>query len=142
MDLTHVPCCCELVGLADKTLEMVVDYLKVRVQFNRPIGVFQALQHRCADIMVQNELAKSLAYYACYAVEKNLPQGPVALAMAQAYCSEAAKHTVSDGVQLFGGIGFTWEHDIHLYQRRILSLSMNMGTAEAQREKVAKAFLD
>ena len=142
LDLTHVPVCCELVGIADKTLEMVVDYLKVRVQFNRPIGVFQALQHRCADLMVHNELAKSLSYYACYAVEKNLPDAPVALAMAQAYCAETAKHTVSDAVQLFGGIGFTWEHDLHLYQRRALSLSLNMGTLEEHREKVAKAYLD
>jgi alkylation response protein AidB-like acyl-CoA dehydrogenase len=140
-ELTHVPFCCELVGLADKTLEMVVEYLKVRVQFDRPIGVFQALQHRCADLMVGIELGKSLAYYACYASEKNLPDAPVALAMAQAYCSEMAQHTVSDGIQLFGGIGFTWEHDIHLYQRRAISLSLNMGTAEEHRETVAKAFL-
>jgi len=142
MELTHVPCCCELVGLADKTLEMVVDYLKIRVQFNRPIGVFQALQHRCADIMVHNEMAKSLAYYACYAIEKNLPDAPVSLSMAQAYCSETAKEAVSDGIQLFGGIGFTWEHDLHLYQRRALSLSLNMGTVEDHRENVARAFLD
>lgn len=142
MELTHVPCCCELVGLAEKTLEMVLDYLKIRVQFNRPIGVFQALQHRCADIMVHNELAKSLAYYSCYAVEKNLPDAPVSLSMAQAYCSETAKESISDGIQLFGGIGFTWEHDIHLYQRRALSLSFNMGTVEDHRENVARAFLD
>jgi alkylation response protein AidB-like acyl-CoA dehydrogenase len=142
MEMTHVPQCCELVGLAEKTLEMVTEYLKIRVQFNKPIGVFQALQHRCADIMVHNELAKSLAYYACYSVETNKPDAAVALAMAQAYCSETAKHTVSDGIQLFGGIGFTWEHDIHLYQRRVLSLSFNMGTLEEQRERVARAFLD
>ena len=140
-ELTHVSFCCELVGLAEKTLEMVVDYLKVRVQFDRPIGVFQALQHRCADLMVGIELGKSLAYYACYACEKNLPDAPVALAMAQAYCSEMAQHTVSDGIQLFGGIGFTWEHDIHLFQRRAISLSLNMGTTEEHREKVAKAFI-
>jgi alkylation response protein AidB-like acyl-CoA dehydrogenase len=140
-EVTHVPCCCELVGLAEKTLEMVVEYLKVRVQFDRPIGLFQALQHRCADLMVGIELGKSLAYYACYATEKNLPDAPVALAMAQAYCSEMARHTVSDGIQLFGGIGFTWEHDIHLYQRRAISLSLNMGTVEEHREKVAKAFM-
>jgi alkylation response protein AidB-like acyl-CoA dehydrogenase len=142
LELTRVPECCELVGLADKALEMVVDYLKIRVQFGRPIGIFQALQHRCADIMVHNEMAKSLAYYACYAVEKNLPDAPVALAMAQAYCSETARHTLSDTIQLFGGIGFTWEHDIHLYQRRVLSLSFNMGSVEEQREQVARAFLD
>jgi len=142
LELTWVPCCCELVGLADRTLEMVVDYLKVRVQFDRPIGSFQALQHRCADIMVHNELAKSLAYYACYAVEKDLPDAGVALAMAQAACSENARNTVSDGIQLLGGIGFSWEHDIHLYQRRALSLSLNMGSVEEHREKVAAAFLD
>jgi alkylation response protein AidB-like acyl-CoA dehydrogenase len=140
-ELTHVSFCCELVGLAEKVLEMVVDYLKVRVQFDRPIGVFQALQHRCADLLVGIELAKSLAYYACYAAEKNLPDAPVALAMAQAYCSEMAQHTTSDGVQLFGGIGFTWEHDLHLYQRRAISLALNMGTVEEHREKVARAFM-
>jgi len=140
-ELTHVPFCCELVGLAEKALEMVVDYLKVRVQFDRPIGIFQALQHRCADLMVGVELGKSLAYYACYATEKNLPDAPVALAMAQAYCSEMAQHTMSDCIQLFGGIGFTWEHDLHLYQRRTISLAMNMGTTEEHREKVAKAFM-
>ena len=141
-EMTRVPQCCELVGLADKALEMTVEYLKIRVQFNRPIGVFQALQHRCADIMVHNEMAKSLAYYACYAIEKNLPDAPVSLSMAQAYCSETAKEAVSDGIQLFGGIGFTWEHDLHLYQRRALSLSLNMGTVEDHRENVARAFLD
>jgi len=141
MELTHVPVCCELVGLAEKALEMVVDYLKVRVQFDRPIGVFQALQHRCADLMVGIELGKSLAYYACYASEKNLPDAPVALAMAQAYCSEMAQHTMSDCVQLFGGIGFTWEHDLHLYKRRAISLALNMGTTEEHREKVAKAYM-
>ena len=140
-ELTHVPVCCELVGLAEKALEMVVEYLKVRVQFDRPIGVFQALQHRCADLMVGVELGKSLAYYACYATEKNLPDAPVALAMAQAYCSEMAQHTMSDCVQLFGGIGFTWEHDLHLYKRRAISLALNMGTTEEHREKVAKAYM-
>ena len=140
-ELTHVPACCELVGLAERILEMVVEYLKVRVQFDRPIGVFQALQHRCADLMVGVEMGKSLAYYACYATEKDLPDAPVALAMAQAYCSEMAQHTMSDGTQLFGGIGFTWEHDLHLYQRRTISLAMNMGTTEEHREKVAKAFM-
>lgn len=139
---THVPYCCELVGLAERTLEMVVEYLGVRVQFDRPIGTFQALQHRCADIMVHNELAKSLAYYACYAVEKDLPDASVALAMAQSYCSESTTSTISDGIQLFGGIGFTWEHDIHLYQRRALSLSLNMGGIQHHRERVAAAFLD
>jgi len=142
LDLTWVPCCCEMVGLADRTLEIVVEYLKVRVQFDRPIGSFQSLQHRCADIMVHNELAKSLSYYACYAVEKNLPDAPVALAMAQAYCSETARSALSDGIQLLGGIGFTWEHDIHLYQRRAISLGLNMGPVEEHREKVASAFLD
>ncbi len=141
VELTHVPVCCELVGLAEKALEMVVEYLKVRVQFDRPIGVFQALQHRCADLMVGVELAKSLAYYACYTTEKGLPDGPVALAMAQAYCSEMARHTMSEGVQLFGGIGFTWEHDLHLYQRRAISLSLNMGTTEEHRERVAQAYM-
>ena len=140
-ELTHVPVCCELVGLAEKALEMVVEYLKVRVQFDRPIGIFQALQHRCADLMVGVELGKSLAYYSCYATEKNLPDAPVALAMAQAYCSDMAQHTMSDCVQLFGGIGFTWEHDLHLYKRRAISLALNMGTTEEHREKVAKAFM-
>ncbi len=141
MELTHVPMCCELVGLAEKALEMVVEYLKVRVQFDRPIGTFQALQHRCADLMVGMELGKSLAYYACYASEKDLPDAPVALAMAQAYCSEMARHTMSEGIQLFGGIGFTWEHDLHLYQRRAISLSLNMGSTEEHRERVAEAFM-
>ena len=141
LELTHVPVCCELVGLAEKALEMVVEYLKVRVQFDRPIGIFQALQHRCADLMVGIELGKSLAYYACYAIEKNLPDAPVVLAMAQAYCSEMAQHTMSDSVQLFGGIGFTWEHDLHLYKRRAISLALNMGTTEEHREKVAEAFI-
>jgi len=142
MELTHVAYCCELVGLAEAALEMVVEYLKIRVQFGKAIGTFQALQHRCADMMVHNEMAKSLSYYACYAVEKNLPEASVALAMAAAYCSETAKSTISDCIQLFGGIGFTWEHDIHLYQRRAISLALNMGTIQEHREKIAKAFLD
>ncbi|CCK29380.1 pimeloyl-CoA dehydrogenase, small subunit [Streptomyces davaonensis JCM 4913] len=107
---------CEAVGAADRALELTVDYAKQREQFGRPIGSFQAVKHRLADVYVQVQAARSAAYYAAWAVE-GLPQDRIgALALAQAL--EALRSAAGEAIQLHGGIGFTWEHDVQLYFKR------------------------
>src|SRR5207253_83433 len=83
-----------------------------REQFGRPIGSFQAIQHKCANMLVEVESSKSATYYAAWAVANDVPEAPLAAAMAKAYCSDAYRHTAGEGIQIHGGIGFTWEHDM------------------------------
>src|SRR3989454_5511456 len=128
----------EMVGGAQKVLEMSVDYAKVRVQFGRPIGSFQAIKHKCADMLLEVESSKSATYYAAWAVANDVPEGPLAAAMAKAYCSDAYRHTAGEGIQIHGGIGFTWEHDMHIYFKRAKSSEVTFGDATWNREIVAQ----
>ncbi|MFQ5478061.1 MAG: acyl-CoA dehydrogenase family protein [Candidatus Binatia bacterium] len=127
----------EMCGGAAAALEMTVDYLKVRKQFDRPIGSFQALQHRCADMKVLLENARSLTYYANWAIDESPPDAPMAAAMAKAYCSEACSRIVADAIQLHGGIGFTWEHDLQLFFKRAKASEVCYGDALWNRQQVA-----
>src|SRR5437763_1363231 len=106
------------VGGAQKELEMSVEYAKVRVQFGRPIGSFQAIKHKCADMLLEVESAKSAAYYAAWAIADDTDEVPVVVSLAKAYCSDAFASAATETIQIHGGIGFTWEHDAHLYYRR------------------------
>jgi alkylation response protein AidB-like acyl-CoA dehydrogenase len=108
----------EQVGGAQKCLEMSVDYAKVRIQFGRPIGSFQAIKHKCADMLVQVESAKSAAYYAGWAASERNDELPIVAPLAKSYCSDAYFFCASENIQVHGGIGFTWEHDAHLYFKR------------------------
>ncbi|MEX0826270.1 MAG: acyl-CoA dehydrogenase family protein [Acidimicrobiia bacterium] len=108
----------EQVGGAQKCLEMSVQYAKDRVQFGRPIGSFQAIKHKCADMLVDVESAKSAAYYAGWAVTADDAEAKIVGPLAKSYCSEAYFHCASENIQIHGGIGFTWEHDAHLYFKR------------------------
>jgi len=128
----------QAVGGAGRALEMAVDYAKVRHQFGKPIGSFQAVKHKCADMMVQHETTRSGAYYAAWAVEARNRETRAAVAMAKAYASEMGKNVTGDAIQIHGGIGFTWEHDIHLYYRRALANEGAFGAAPLHREAVAK----
>jgi len=138
MDRGKVALCAEMCGGAQKVLEMSVEYAKVREQFGRPIGSFQAIQHKCANMLVEVESAKSATYYAAWAVANDVAEAPLAAAMAKAYCSDAYRHTAGEGIQVHGGIGFTWEHDMHLYFKRAKSSEVTFGDATWNRELVAQ----
>ena len=131
----------ELVGVGQRALEMAVAYASERTQFGRPIGSFQAIKHKCVDMMVAVETARSLAYYAAWAVSEDAPEAAHAAAMAKAYCGEMAKTVTSEAIQVHGGIGFTWEHDLHLYYRRALAADAAFGAAPAHRETIVRALL-
>lgn len=138
LDRGKVALCAEMCGGAQKVLDMCVEYAKVREQFGRPIGSFQAIQHKCANMLVEVESAKSATYYAGWAVANDVPEARLAAAMAKAYCSDAYRHTAGEGIQVHGGIGFTWEHDMHLYFKRAKSSEVTFGDATWNRELVAQ----
>jgi alkylation response protein AidB-like acyl-CoA dehydrogenase len=128
----------EMVGGAQKVLEMSVEYAKVRVQFGRPIGSFQAIKHKCADMLLEVESGKSAAYYAAWAAAEDNDELPVAASLAKAYCSDAYFHASAENIQIHGGIGFTWEHDAHLYFKRAKSSEILLGDATYHRELLAQ----
>ncbi len=138
LNIATVALCAEMVGGAQRVLDMSVNYAKERVQFGRPIGSFQAIKHKCAEMMLQVESAKSAAYYAAWAVEEDVPEAPLAVSMAKAYCSDAYRNTAGEGIQVHGGIGFTWEHDMHLYFKRAKFAEFTFGDATYHRELVAQ----
>lgn len=131
----------EMVGTAQKALDIAVEYAKTRVQFGKPIGSFQAVKHKCVDMMVAVENSRSLTYYASWTVDERVPEAQTAVPMAKAYASDMAKTVTSEAIQVHGGIGFTWEHDMHLYHRRALAGEANLGNAPIHRETVAKSLL-
>jgi alkylation response protein AidB-like acyl-CoA dehydrogenase len=142
VDRAKVALCAEMCGGAQKVLEMSVEYAKVREQFGKPIGSFQGIQHKCANMMVQVESAKSATYYAAWAVANDVPEAHLAACMAKAYCSDAYRLVSGDGIQIHGGIGFTWEHDMHLYFKRAKGSEVTFGDATWNRELVAQEVLD
>jgi alkylation response protein AidB-like acyl-CoA dehydrogenase len=128
----------EMVGGAQRVLDMSVEYAKVRVQFGRPIGSFQAIKHKCADMLLEVESGKSAAYYAAWAAAEDSDELPVAASLAKAYCSDAYFHAAAENIQIHGGIGFTWEHDAHLYFKRAKSSEILLGDATYHRELLAQ----
>jgi len=130
----------EATGIAQKVLELAVEYAKTREQFGKPIGVYQAVSHRLADTYVETELARSLAYWAAWCVAESDPQAELAVAAAKAYCGDAAVAACERSIQVHGGIGFTWEHVLHEYYKRALSIQAYGGYARVHRATIA-AFL-
>jgi alkylation response protein AidB-like acyl-CoA dehydrogenase len=138
LDLALVALTAEQVGGAQRCLDMAVDYAKIRMQFGRPIGSFQAIKHKCAEMLIEVESAKSAAYHAAgSAVESTSDELGVAAAVAKAYCSEAYFQVAAETIQVHGGIGFTWEHDAHLYFRRAKSSQLLLGDEHYHRERFA-----
>jgi len=133
-----VALCAEMCGGAQRVLEMTTEYAKIRVAFGKPIGAYQGVKHRAADMLVDVENAKSLTYYAAWAVDENVAEAALAASMAKAYASDAYRKVAGAGIQLHGGIGFTWEHDLHLYFKRAKSSEFTFGDATYHREKVAQ----
>jgi alkylation response protein AidB-like acyl-CoA dehydrogenase len=138
LDRAAVGLCAEMCGGAQRLLDMCTEYAKVRVAFGKPIGAYQAIKHKCADLLVLVENAKSITYYAAWAVDSSPAEVPLAAAMAKAYVSDAFRRAAADAIQIHGGIGFTWEHDAHLYFKRAKSSEMLLGDATLHRERVAQ----
>jgi alkylation response protein AidB-like acyl-CoA dehydrogenase len=134
--------CAEMVGGMQWVLDTTVEYAKTRQQFGRAIGSFQAVQHQCADMLLMTESARSAAYYAAWALTEGDPAASLAVSIAKAYCSDAFREVGNRGVQVHGGIGFTWEHDLQLYYKRCKSSETLFGDATYHRERIARRVLD
>ncbi len=132
--------CAEMVGGAQKVLEDSVEYAKTRQQFGKPIGIYQAVSHRLADMLLEVESAKSVTYYAAWAVDADAPDRSLACSIAKAYTSDAYRHATGGGIQVHGGIGFTWEHDMHLYFKRSKASEVTLGDPTYHRELVAQSL--
>lgn len=127
----------EQLGVADRCLKMTVEYVKGRYQFARPVGSFQGLKHRLADLWVAITQARAVARYAAACVATDDPDADVAVAVAGAHCSAVAVRAAEECVQMHGGIGFTWEHPAHLYLKRAKSTSIALGTPDRHRATLA-----
>jgi alkylation response protein AidB-like acyl-CoA dehydrogenase len=141
--LTVAALAAEQVGGAQRCLEMATDFAKTRLQFGRPIGSYQAIKHKCADMLVAVEFAKSAAYAACFAAADGDADGAELLesaALAKAYCSEAYYRVAAENIQIHGGMGFTWEHPAHLYFKRAKASDLLFGDAAHHRDKLAECL--
>jgi alkylation response protein AidB-like acyl-CoA dehydrogenase len=127
-------------GAAWQLVRTTTEYAKTRQQFGKPIGIYQAVSHRVADMLVLTESSKSATYYSAWAVEADAPDRALAASMAKAYVSDAYRKVTGDGIQVHGGIGFTWEHDVQLYFKRAKSSEVTLGDATYHRELVAQAL--
>jgi alkylation response protein AidB-like acyl-CoA dehydrogenase len=138
VDAGAVAIAAELVGIAQRALEIGVEYAKEREQFDRPIGAYQAVSHRLADMLWAVEEARSLTYYAAWTADAEPESLPLAASMAKARASDAATQVTHDAIQTLGGIGFTWEHDIHFFLKRATVGAQLLGSPGAHRERVAE----
>jgi alkylation response protein AidB-like acyl-CoA dehydrogenase len=132
--------CAEMIGGTQKVLEESTEYAKTRHQFGKPIGIYQAVSHKLADMLVLSESGRSATYYAAWTVEADAADRSLASSMAKAYVSDAYRKVAGDGIQVHGGIGFTWEHDMHLYFKRAKASEVTLGDATYHRELVAQAL--
>jgi alkylation response protein AidB-like acyl-CoA dehydrogenase len=130
----------EMVGGSQHVLDASVEYAKTRQQFGKPIGIYQAVSHKLADMLMETESARSATYYAAWAVDADAPDRSLAVSMAKAYTSDAFRRASGNGIQVHGGIGFTWEHDMHLYFKRAKASEVTLGDATYHRELVAQAL--
>lgn len=140
LDLAAIALAAEQVGGAQRVLEIAVGYAKIREQFGRPIGSFQAIKHKCANMLMEIEAAKSAAYYAGWAAAGDDPELPVLASVAKAYCSDAYVHAAAENIQIHGGIGFTWEHPAHLYFKRAKSSELFLGAPDYHRERLLQGI--
>jgi alkylation response protein AidB-like acyl-CoA dehydrogenase len=143
LDIATVALCAEMLGGMQWILETSVEYAKKREQFGRVIGSFQAVQHQLADMLLLTESTKSAVYYAAWALSnEDAERASCAVSVAKAYCSDAYREVANRGVQVHGGIGFTWEHDLQLYYKRAKSSETLFGDANFHRERVAEFYVD
>jgi alkylation response protein AidB-like acyl-CoA dehydrogenase len=137
LDVAAVALAAEQLGGAQRALDMAVQYARVRQQFGRPIGSFQAIKHRCADLLLEVESLRSAVGYAAAAVAAGSTEVPVLAPLLKAYASEVYSHVAGENIQIHGGIGFTWEHDAHLYLKRAKASELFLGDASYHRERLA-----
>lgn len=142
LDVATVALAAELVGGMQRSLDITVEYAKTRKQFGKPIGIFQAVQHQCADMYLETESARSAVYYAAWALQENAPDAAAAVSIAKIYASDAARTVGNRGIQVHGGMGFTWENDLHLYYRRAKASETFLGDATFHRERLARLVID
>ncbi len=141
-DIATAALVAEMVGGMQRTLDLAVEYAKMRKQFGKPIGMFQAVQHHCADMYLETESSRSSAYYAAWALEENAPDAATAVSIAKMYASDAARTVGNRGIQVHAGMGFTWENDVHLYYRRAKASETAFGDATFHRERIARLVID
>jgi alkylation response protein AidB-like acyl-CoA dehydrogenase len=127
-----------MLGAARRCLDMSVEYAKVREQFGQLIGSFQAIRHKCAEMLMEVENSHSAVYYAAWALEAGAEDAAMAASVAKSYVSESARRVCGESIQAHGGIGFTWEYDLHLFFKRAKSLEVMFGDAEYHRELIAR----
>ena len=142
IETATVALCAEMVGGMQWVLDTTVEFAKTRQQFGRPIGAFQAVQHQCADMLLMTESSRSAAYYAAWALNEDAPGASAAVSIAKAYCSDAYREVANRGIQLHGGIGFTWEHDLQLYYKRSKAAEVMFGDSTFHRERIARMVID
>ena len=138
LDQAAICLAAEMTGGAERCLDMAVEYAKARVQFGRPIGSFQAIKHKCAEVYLSVEAAKTALYYALWIAAEDGDERPVVASMAKAFCSDSFLKAASENIQVHGGLGFTWEHDAHLYFKRAKSSSLLLGDPAFHREQLAQ----
>ncbi len=138
LDKATVGLCAEMVGGAQRVLDMCVEYSKSRIQFGRPIGSFQSIQHRCADMLLVIESARSAVYAAAWAASQDAESLALQASIAKAYTGDAYRFVTGEAIQIHGGMGFTWEHDAHLYLKRAKAAEVTFGDANFHRERVGR----
>jgi alkylation response protein AidB-like acyl-CoA dehydrogenase len=138
LDRAAVALAAEQVGVASRTLDMAVEYAKVRHQFGRAIGSFQAVKHLLADVLLEVESARAAAHYALLAAENETPDLSAVASLAKAFCSDACLRATAENIQVHGGIGFTWEHPAHLYLKRAKTSQLLFGDPAYHRELLAR----
>jgi alkylation response protein AidB-like acyl-CoA dehydrogenase len=141
-DRAYIALAAELVGVAQRAMEMAVQYAKERKQFGRPIGAYQAVAHQCAQMLLETEGARSATYYGAWAADNEPETASLAASVAKAYASDAAWRVTASSLQVHGGIGFTWEHDLHLYLKRARCGAAFLGDAGWHRERVAQLIIE
>jgi alkylation response protein AidB-like acyl-CoA dehydrogenase len=141
-DIATAALAAEMVGGMQRTLDLTVKYAKTRKQFGKTIGIFQAVQHQCADMYLETESSRSAVYYAAWALQENAPDAAAAVSIAKMYASDASRTVGNRGIQVHGGMGFTWENDIHLYYRRAKASETAFGDASFHRERLARLVMD
>lgn len=142
LDVATLAVSAEMVGGMQWIMDTSVEYAKTRKQFGKPIGQFQAVQHHCANMLLMTESARSAVYYAAWLMGNNPEQAPVAVSMAKAYASDAYREVGNLGIQVHGGIGFTWDEPIHFYYKRAKASELMFGDATYHRERIAKLVMD
>ena len=132
----------DMVGGMQRILDMSVEYAKTRKQYGKAIGAFQAVQHQCADMYLETESSRSAAYYAAWALDHDPANAATAVSIAKMYASDACRTVGNRGIQVHGGMGFTWENDLHLYYRRAKASETMLGDATFHRERIARLVID